>query len=62
MQAGIDLLPEWAQQQFGFSPGVLRQKLVRVGVSGVGKVLRGSMRNGSYQRALRRINKTVAAH
>ncbi|MFS7188565.1 oxygenase MpaB family protein [Serratia proteamaculans] len=62
MQAGIDLLPDWAQQQFDFSYGRLRQKLVRVGAGGVGKVLRASMRNGSYQRALRRINKTAVAH
>lgn len=62
MQAGIDLLPDWAQRQFGFEPGVLRQRLVRVGTAGVGKVLRSSMRNGSYQRALRRIGKTAAAH
>ncbi|CAI1628673.1 oxygenase MpaB family protein [Serratia plymuthica] len=57
MQAGIDLLPDWAQQQFDFYPGTLRRRLVRVGVGGVGKVLRASMRNGSYQRAVRRINK-----
>ncbi|MGQ8706100.1 oxygenase MpaB family protein [Serratia sp. TSA_198.1] len=57
MQAGIELLPDWAQQQFDFYPGTLRRRLVRVGVGGVGKVLRASMRNGSYQRAVRRINK-----
>ncbi|AEF44515.1 Protein of unknown function DUF2236 [Serratia sp. AS12] len=57
MQAGIDLLPTWAQQQFDFYPGALRRRLVRAGVGGVGKVLRASMRNGSYQRAVRRINK-----
>ncbi|ANS41878.1 oxygenase MpaB family protein [Serratia inhibens] len=57
MQAGIDLLPDWAQQQFDFYPGRLRRRLVRVGAGGVGKVLRASMRNGSYQRAVRRINK-----
>jgi uncharacterized protein (DUF2236 family) len=57
MQAGIDLLPDWAQRQFDFYPGTLRRRLVRVAVGGVGKVLRASMRNGSYQRAVRRINK-----
>lgn len=57
MQAGIDLLPDWAQRQFDFYPGTLRRRLVRVGAGGVGKVLRASMRNGSYQRAVRRINK-----
>jgi uncharacterized protein (DUF2236 family) len=59
MQAGIDLLPDWAQQQFGFYPSALRQWLVRVGAGGVGKVLRSSMRNGSYQRALRRISRSA---
>lgn len=59
MQAGIDLLPDWAQQQFDFYPGRLRRRLVRVGAGGVGKVLRASMRNGSYQRAVRRINKSA---
>ncbi|CAI0772808.1 oxygenase MpaB family protein [Serratia grimesii] len=59
MQAGIDLLPDWAQQQFGFYPSALRQRLVRVGAGGVGKVLRSSMRNGSYQRALRRISRSA---
>lgn len=59
MQAGIDLLPDWAQRQFGFETGVLRQRLIRVGTAGVGKVLRSSMRNGSYQRALRRIGRSV---
>lgn len=57
MQAGIDLLPPWAQRQFDFHPGALRRRLVRTGVAGVGKVLRGSMRNGSYQRAQRRISR-----
>ena len=57
MHAGIDLLPDWAQQQFDFHPGNLRRRLVRTGAGGVGKVLRASMRNGSYQRALRRINR-----
>ncbi|MFA1590850.1 oxygenase MpaB family protein [Serratia nevei] len=55
MQAGIDLLPDWAQRQFGFHPGALRRLLVRTGAAGLGKVLGASMRNGSYQRAVRRI-------
>ena len=33
MQAGIDLLPDWAQRQFGFHPGALR-RLVRTGAAG----------------------------
>lgn len=60
MQAGIDLLPDWAQQQLGFTPGATRRRLVRIGVGGVGRVLRASVRNGSYHRAMRRMNKAAA--
>ncbi|WP_156293760.1 oxygenase MpaB family protein [Serratia oryzae] len=60
MQAGIDLLPDWAQQQLGFNPGLIRRRLVRVGVSGVGRVLRAAVRNGASQRAMRRMAKTAA--
>jgi len=56
MQAGVDLLPPWAQRQFGFHSGALRRRWVRIGAAGMGKVLGASMRNGSYQRAVRRIN------
>ncbi|CAI0796046.1 oxygenase MpaB family protein [Serratia entomophila] len=56
MRAGVDLLPDWAQRQFGFRSGALRRRWVRVGAAGMGKVLGASMRNGSYQRAVRRIN------
>ncbi|VXC61698.1 Histidine kinase [Enterobacterales bacterium 8AC] len=60
MQAGIDLLPDWAQQQLGFNPGLIRRRLVRAGVSGVGRVLRAAVRNGASQRAMRRMAKTAA--
>lgn len=60
MQAGIDLLPDWAQQQLGFTPGNIRRRCVRIGVGGVGRVLRASVRNGSYHRAMRRMNKAAA--
>ncbi|MBL5824822.1 oxygenase MpaB family protein [Serratia fonticola] len=61
MQAGIDLLPDWAQQQLGFTPGATRRRCVRIGVGGVGRVLRASVRNGSYHRAMRRMNKSASA-
>ncbi|VTR21752.1 Uncharacterized protein conserved in bacteria [Serratia fonticola] len=61
MQAGIDLLPDWAQQQLGFTPGATRRRCVRIGVGGVGRVLRSSVRNGSYHRAMRRMNKSASA-
>ncbi|MHA7847753.1 oxygenase MpaB family protein [Serratia sp. D1N4] len=59
MQAGIDLLPDWAQQQLGYNPGSLKRRLVRVGIRGVGRVLRSAVRNGAYPRALRRMAKTA---
>lgn len=59
MQAGIDLLPDWAQQQLGFNPGYRQRRLVRVGVSGVGRVLRAAVRNGACQRAMRRMAQTA---
>lgn len=60
MRAGIDLLPDWAQQQLGFNPGHIQRRLVRIGVSGVGRVLRAAVRNGASQRAMRRMAKTAA--
>ncbi|RTF19126.1 histidine kinase, partial [Serratia marcescens subsp. marcescens ATCC 13880] len=33
------------------------RRLVRTGAAGLGKVLGASMRNGSYQRAVRRITR-----
>ncbi|MFC0229432.1 oxygenase MpaB family protein [Serratia aquatilis] len=59
IQAGIDLLPDWAQQQLGLDPGTVKRRGVRIGVAGIGKVLRASVRNGSYHRAMRRINKST---
>ncbi|KFK95556.1 MULTISPECIES: oxygenase MpaB family protein [unclassified Serratia (in: enterobacteria)] len=59
MQAGIDLLPNWAQQQLGFTLGKAKRRLVRVGVRGVARVLRAAVRNGAYPRAVRRMAKTV---
>ncbi|WP_416261944.1 oxygenase MpaB family protein [Gibbsiella quercinecans] len=60
MRAGIDLLPGWAQQQLGLRQGAIQRRLVRVGVAGTAKVLRASVRNGSYHRAMRRINNAAA--
>ncbi len=59
MHAGIELLPDWAQRQLGFNLGSTRRWLVRTGVKGVGRILRGAVRNGAYHRAMRRMDKTA---
>jgi len=55
MQAGIDLLPDWAHAMLGFdfSPG--RRRLIRVGVRNTAPLLRWAVRNGSLARARRRM-------
>lgn len=40
MQAGVDLLPEWARRMHGFSSPVLRQPLLRAQTRGVARTLR----------------------
>ncbi|KWF24599.1 oxygenase MpaB family protein [Burkholderia pseudomultivorans] len=59
MQAGIDLLPPWAQQRLGvsrFAP--LRRAVVRPGVRAVAPVLRWALINGVSKRARRRATAT----
>jgi len=55
MQAGIDLLPDWASDQLGLQQQPLTRKLVRAGVSSTAPILRWAVRNGSVQRARRRM-------
>ena len=55
MQAGIDLLPDWASDQLGLQQQPLARKLVRAGVSSTAPILRWAVRNGSVQRARRRM-------
>ncbi|AOI91235.1 oxygenase MpaB family protein [Burkholderia pseudomultivorans] len=59
MQAGIDLLPPWAQQRLRvsrFAP--LRRAVVRPGVRAVAPVLRWALINGVSKRARRRATAT----
>ncbi|MCQ4271787.1 oxygenase MpaB family protein [Pseudomonas kuykendallii] len=55
MQAGIDLLPDWAHGMLGFdfSPG--KRRLIRAGVRNAAPLLRWAVRNGSLARARRRM-------
>ena len=50
MDAGIDLLPDWAAALHGLRVAPLRRPLVRVGAQGIGAVLRASL---AHDRATR---------
>jgi len=55
MQAGIDLLPGWAGEMLGQSQTPLQRQVIRAGVKRSAPLLRWAMRNGSAQRAKRRM-------
>ncbi|MFB1631225.1 oxygenase MpaB family protein [Pseudomonas sp. AP-1] len=55
LQAGIDLLPEWAQAMLGLEQGPLQRRMIRLGIERTAPVLRWAMRNGSAHRAKRRM-------
>ncbi|MGF6395748.1 oxygenase MpaB family protein [Pseudomonas plecoglossicida] len=55
LHAGIDLLPDWAQAMLGLQHGPLQRRLIRLGFERTAPVLRWAMRNGSAQRAKRRM-------
>ncbi|KWF74359.1 histidine kinase [Burkholderia multivorans] len=61
MQAGVDLLPPWAQQMLGVSTfAPLRRAVVRPGVRAVAPVLRWALVNGVSKRARRRATAATA--
>lgn len=55
MQAGIDLLPDWASAELGFHQSALQRQLIRTGIGATAPVLRWAVRNGSSHRARRRM-------
>ena len=56
MQAGEDLLPDWAQQMMGIRTGLmLRQAVVRSGVRAMAPAFRWALRNGAAARAQLRV-------
>ncbi|MHC8388473.1 oxygenase MpaB family protein [Pseudomonas sp. MDT2-39-1] len=55
MQAGIDLLPDWASDMLGVNQNPLQRQLIRASVKRSAPMLRWAMRNGSVQRARRRM-------
>ena len=55
MQAAIDLLPEWASALLEQHQSPLQRQIIRAGVKRSAPLLRWAMRNGSVQRAHRRM-------
>lgn len=55
MQAGIDLLPEWAQAMLGESISPARSQAIRAGVNRLAPVLRWAVCNGAVHHARRRM-------
>lgn len=55
MQAGIDLLPDWASAMLGRQQSPRKRALVRAAVRQVAPLLRWAVRNGSVHRARRRM-------
>ena len=59
MKAGIDLLPDWAQEMLNLRLSPLEQRIVRGGVHSIAAVLRRSVRNGAYHCAMRRVSSSA---
>jgi len=55
MQAGVELLPEWASGMFDLQMGEFKRKMIRVGVNRTAPILRWAVRNASVHRARRRM-------
>jgi len=55
MQAGIDLLPDWASDMLDVNQGLLQRQLIRASVNRSAPMLRWAVRNGSIHRARRRM-------
>lgn len=55
LHAGIELLPEWAQEMFGLTLSESRRQLIRAGVRSTAPTVRWAVRSGSVHRARRRM-------
>lgn len=53
--AAIDLLPDWAARMHGLDISGPRRGMARAGATGIGAIIRWSLRDGSAQRARRRV-------
>ncbi|HBC02295.1 MAG TPA: histidine kinase, partial [Pseudomonas sp.] len=55
LHAGVELLPEWAQEMLGLTLSESRRQLIRAGVRSTAPVVRWAVRSGSVHRARRRM-------
>ncbi|WP_251975879.1 oxygenase MpaB family protein [Salinicola avicenniae] len=55
MRAGIDLLPPWAATLLGLEMSARERRAVRGGIRTLAPVVRWAVRNGSYRRAMERM-------
>lgn len=55
MQAGIDLLPDWAQQMLGQQIDPARSRVIHTGVHSLAPVLRWAVRGGAIHGARKRL-------
>lgn len=55
-QAGIDLLPAWAQNMLEQPIGPVRSRVIHAGVHSLAPVLRWAVRNGAIHRARKRLD------
>ena len=55
MQAGVDLLPDWASDLLGEHQAPWRRPLIRSSVQRTATLLRWAIRNSAAQRAQRRL-------
>ena len=60
MRAGVDLLPEWAARQLGFTMGALERHAVRGAAHGVAALVRHSVRDGAWSRSMGRMGASPA--
>ncbi len=56
MRAGIDLLPDWASDMLDVTQSPCKRRMIRLGVNSTAPILRWAVRDGSAQRARRRMD------
>ncbi|WP_380181247.1 oxygenase MpaB family protein [Kalamiella sp. sgz302252] len=59
MMAGIELLPEWTQQQFGFCFPGWQRRLIQLRMKALAATLRWCVRRGGYYRAMKRMGREI---
>lgn len=58
MNAGIDLLPDWATHQLGFKRSNMQQALTRRGVQAIAPIIRSSVSGTARELAEQRVSRT----